>query len=323
MHEHLLSDLSPLIEMDVPASRRWLLDEPVRLDNYDAIRRHGDNRGNMRLTSELDATEEMHTYRASGGSAIVESTSIGIGRDPTGLARISRATGVQIIMGAGYYVADVHPSLLIHTPVEEIAEMIQAEAVDGVTDECIRPGIIGEIGLSWPVHPTEEKVLRAASQAQVATGLPLQIHPGRNERAPLDALRIVRDAGGIAARSVMSHVDRTLFSLDDMKKVAESGCYLEFDLFGQESSFYKHGPIDMPNDATRIDYIMALIDNGFGRQIVVSQDICHKVHMEKYGGEGYSHILRNVIPLMLRKGMTRDDVRLVCVDNPREVLTRR
>jgi phosphotriesterase-related protein len=51
-----------------------------------------------------------------------------------------------------------------------------------------------------------------------------------------------------------------------MRELATTGCYLEFDLFGQESSFYPMAPIDIPNDATRIGYLRALSDAGFGEE---------------------------------------------------------
>ena len=59
---------------------------------------------------DLETTiEEVRRYRDAVGGAIVDETTIGIGRNPEGLARISRESGVHIIMGAGFYVAAVHP----------------------------------------------------------------------------------------------------------------------------------------------------------------------------------------------------------------------
>lgn len=119
------------------------------------------------------------------------------------------------------------------------------------------------------------------------------------------------------SRVIMSHLDRTLFDLDSMLRLADTGCYLEFDLFGQESSYYPLADIDMPNDATRVDYLTALIARGYGRRLLVAQDICTKTHLRKYGGEGYRHLLRNVVPLMRRKGMSDDEIADITVNNPR------
>jgi phosphotriesterase-related protein len=119
----------------------------------------------------------------------------------------------------------------------------------------------------------------------------------------------------------MGHLDRTLFSSEDLLDLAATGCYLEYDLFGQESSYYAHAPIDMPNDAMRINYIRDLIEAGYGDRIVVSQDICQKSNLTSYGGHGYAHILDNVVPVMLRKGMTEIDIDRILIHNPACALT--
>ena len=49
------------------------------------------------------AIKEAVRFKLAGGCTIVEMSSIGLSRDPLGLARISRATGLNIIMGTGFY----------------------------------------------------------------------------------------------------------------------------------------------------------------------------------------------------------------------------
>jgi len=77
--------------------------------------------------------------------------------------------------------------------------------------------------------------------------------------------------------------------------------------------------IDLPTDHQRINEIMELIEAGFIKQILISQDIWNKHQRVKYGGWGYDHILRNAIPVMLEKGMTREQVETIIVDNPRRI----
>ena len=323
-HEHLLSDLSWYYDVTVsslPAGVRGRSLEPICLENYGWVRRNWiSNKQNMSLTSESDAIAEMRKYIASGGGSVVDATSKGIARDPEGLVRISRATGVGVVMGAGYYVVEAHPDEVGRMSEEELAESIVRDVVEGADGTGINSGIIGEIGLGYPMHPDEEKVLRAAAKAQVETGAPLLIHPGRDPAAPVDAMRIVREAEGDPERTVMSHIDRTIFSLGEVLELAKTGCYVEFDLFGQESSYYPLAPIDMPNDAARINYLMGLMDAGFGHKLVIAQDICTKVHLSKYGGEGYNHILENVVPIMRRKGMSAQEVDTILVHNPAHIL---
>ncbi len=314
-HEHLLVNLLPKAMRDQPG-------EPIRLETLGWLRRNWtQNPENLRLTDQNEATEEIRLYKAAGGEAIVDVTCIGIARDPNKLVEISRETGVKVIMGSGYYTQAFHPSEIEDEAEDTIARRIVADVCDGVDGTDIKSGIIGEIGLDWPVTDGEAKVLRAAALAQTETGAAINIHPGRNTAAPMDAIRIVKEAGGNVERTAMSHIDRTIFSIEAMLELADTGCYLEFDLFGHESSHYPISPIDQPNDAVRIDYLMALIAKGYRDKLLISQDICTKIRLTIYGGEGYAHIRENIIPLMERKGMSDQDIKALTVDNPAHLLT--
>jgi phosphotriesterase-related protein len=314
-HEHLLVNLLPPPLRDAPG-------EPIQLETLGRLRRHWtSNPENLHLDSIEDAIDEMRRYRDAGGGTLVDATCIGIGRDPAGLLRISEETGVHVVMGSGYYEAVYHPAEVETLAEEAIAERIERDILEGVGESGVRSGIIGEIGLGHPVKPPEEKVLRAAAAAQRATGAAILIHPPRHPDGPRDALRILSQAGGDPERAIVCHIDRTLFDLAPMLELATTGCYLEFDLFGQESSFYPLTSIDMPNDATRIDYLVGLIQAGFGERLLVSQDICTKIHLTRFGGESYTHILENVIPMMELKGLGKDEIRMICVQNPAGVLT--
>jgi phosphotriesterase-related protein len=170
-------------------------------------------------------------------------------------------------------VHEYHPPRIDEMSEEEIRDQIVRDVLEGAPDPGlgaetpgmvesgmgwpstgIRSGLIGEIGLTWPVHPNERKVLRASAQAQVASGAPMTIHPGRNPQAPMDAIRTVEDAGGDLSRTVMGHLDRTVFELDGLLELAQTGCYLEFDLFGWQESFYPLAPVDLPNDGIRANW---------------------------------------------------------------------
>ena len=63
-----------------------------------------------------------------------------------------------------------------------------------------------------------------------------------------------------------------------MLEFAELKAYNEFDLFGNECSYYQVNPLtDFPNDSTRINRLKMLIDHGFGDKITISHDI-HTKH---------------------------------------------
>lgn len=324
-HEHLLIHFSRWAD-EAGIAAGTPSDDPrasqtLTLGNVGWARRNWhlsrDNRG---LDEEDVATDELRLFKAAGGGAIVDATNPDLGRDPAALVRIARASGVQIVMGAGHYIGEMHPLDMEARSEEEIVAAIIADVTTGCDGTAIRAGIIGEIGCSEPMLPNERKALRAAARAMRATGAPLLVHPGRGTSAPLAAMRVVEEAGGDPRRTIMSHIDRTLFDPADMLTLARTGCYLEFDLFGQESSYYPLSPIDMPNDATRVDHLIRLIAAGFGEKLLVAQDICRKTALVAYGGEGYAHILDNVVPLMHRKGMAEAAIDAILVHNPAQVL---
>jgi len=120
----------------------------------------------------------------------------------------------------------------------------------------------------------------------------------------------------------MGHLDRTAFRWDVMKRIAKSGCYLEFDIFGQENSYYRLNPdFDIPNDATRLQWIEWLISEGYVERIIISHDTGNKHCLLRYGGGGYHYIVECIVPRMRGKGFKEEHIQAILVDNPRRVLS--
>lgn len=323
MHEHLLSDLWRGIPESAADSERPRYLESLSRRSYHWNRLHH-GRDDLRLSSVTTAVSELTYYKRAGGRTVVDVTSRGLGRRPLGLREIAERSGVNIVMGCGYYCQAYMPASLRNRTVDDIAQEMVRDAVEGVAKTGVRAGIIGEIGMSWPVGELEQRVLTAAAIAQRETGLAISLHPGRSIEAPLAHLKSLASDGADISRVIVGHIDRTLFSDADIARVADFGCYVEFDLFGQENSYYSlNSAVDMPNDAVRIDRIRALVGRGSGSQVLISQDICHKTNLLAYGGEGYSHILTNVLPMMVRRGLSEADVQQITIDNPARALARR
>ena len=172
-----------------------------------------------------------------------------------------------------------------------------------------------------PLTSNERKVLRAAASAQRETGAAILIHPGRNARAPGEILGVLAEAGADIGRTIIGHLDRTITDPTAVVELAESGCYLEYDLFGIESSYYPLVPdTDMPSDAQRMDAIGWLIEEGHGERVVIAQDICSKHRLVKYGGHGYAHVLDNIVPRMRPRGFSEEDIHRIVVSNPARIL---
>ena len=302
-HEHLLSDVTCLYVEPTTASDRFMSRQPITIDNLWWLRYHYNNHlDNLRLDDERVAIEEALLYGQLGGQTIVDATTIGESPDPLGLARISRATGLNIVAATGYYVAPSHPPNVNDMTVEEITRKLVSD-------------------ITWPLDPNERKVLTAAAIAQQETNVAISIHPGRNEEAPKEIIDILLEAGASPEKIIMGHIERTIFEMDDLERIASYGCYIEWDLFGQELSYYSLAPhISRPTDAQRLDQIAALTKKGYTNKILVSHDIGGKTHLVKYGGHGYGHILRVIVPWMYQRGFTEKTVRAILIDNPTTVL---
>lgn len=323
MHEHLLADashLEPTADDTKTLARR---DAAMSPEMASYIKYGGQpNLDNARLDDPEDAIVELAAFREAGGSTLVEVTSLGLNRDAAGLRAISERAGVNIIMGGSYYVGASHPEDMALRDEEAIAAAIVRDVLDGVDGTGVCTGIIGEVGCSWPLEEMEKKVLRASAHAQALTGAPLSIHPGRHEDAPMEIADVLAAAGADLRRTIMCHLERTIFTRATMKRFAETGCALEFDLFGHENSFYWPAPhLAMPNDAQRLDWLAWLIEQGFGDQIIVSHDNDNKIFLTRFGGPGYAHLLVNIAPRMKLWGIEEGAVDAMFVATPARLLT--
>ncbi|XP_061151605.1 phosphotriesterase-related protein [Syngnathus typhle] len=278
---------------------------------------------NLLLCQETEAVrDELLAYKKAGGGSVVENTTTGIDRDLPTLRRLAKETGVNIVAGAGYYVDCTHSDDTRKTSVEKLTDIIIGEVLHGADGTDIRCGVIGEIGTGWPITDSERKVLQAAAHAQAQLGCPVIIHPGRNAAAPAEVVRILQEAGGDIGKTVMSHLDRTIFSYSELLDFAENGSYLEYDLFGLETLNYVFNrDVDMPSDSQRINALVFLVKEGYEDKIVIAHDIHTKDRLCKYGGHGYSHILLNIVPKMLTRGISQTQVDKILVDNPKRWLT--
>ena len=319
MHEHVLWDVT---RPEVRARCGPGDEVEIRLDTvWEINRRSILDFGNQHNHDRGVALAELVRLKESGGSAVVDLSNLGLDPDPEGLRWLSRESGVHVIQGAGFYVDEYMPEEVRAMTVDELAAEMVAQVDEGCWGTPVRAGIIGEIGCMWPLRDFERKSLVAAALAQQATGASINVHPGRHADAPAEIVDLLATAGADVERVVISHIDRTFFSTDEALRLADTGCVLEYDFFGIETSYYWFADADLPTDYMRLAYIRALIEHGHGERIVISHDICTKTRLVTHGGHGYGHIVRNVVPLMRRKGFTEHEIDTILVRTPRRLLT--
>ncbi len=331
-HEHLVIDTTCYYRQPEETSERALGESPVEIDKLGLLRRNLFRLRDNLVLSDLElAIEEASEFRNLGGGTIVDVTPPDIGRDPIALQEISRLTGLHVVMGCGHYVHIAHPASLEDEPPEAIAERLIAEISDGVGETGVRPGIIGEIGTWHPLHPREEKVLRAAARAQRETGLALTIHVHIAARRGHDVLDILDQEDVDPSRVVLGHLDIALGHLDAdfleamdyHRSLAERGCFIEYDTVGEEvfaPGSDQTPPFWTPLDLTRARAVAWLLEHGFGDRLLLSHDVFTKSQLIRYGGFGYGHILRDFEHRLREVGVGDADLTRLLSDNPQRML---
>ena len=247
MHEHIFVDLNEPREDaeqwrwtdrggNLAATAVGLYHRPLTMDFVDLVRLGHPNRDNRLLADERTAVSELMEFKRRGGTTIVETTSIGLRRDPLALRRVARATGLNIVMGASWYRKTYHPPDMNDRSVESLTGEIVRDVAFGVGDTGIRAGIIGEVGIvagyapqepepvrhsGNPLTANEIKVIKASARASRLTGAPVSLHIYREQPQVLDLLQ---REGVDLSRVIVGHSDPLVADIPFMKRLLERAC---------------------------------------------------------------------------------------------------
>jgi phosphotriesterase-related protein len=266
------------------------------------------------LDDEQLAIEELLPFREAGGRSMVDLTVPDSKRDPEAIARISEATGVQVVMGCGWYREPYYPPEIDRMSVRALAAVLRDEIEEGVGPGHIRPGIVGEIGSNKGfLSAKEERVFRAAARAAKESGLALNTH-SVGDRVGLEHLAVLAEEGLDLGRAIVGHADTYLY-LDYQLEIVRRGAVVSFDQIGM----YPHSTWWMEKVAWLIDELWAA---GFGDRIVLSTDICKKAHLRAFKGPGYVYLLDTYIPFLRERGVTQAQLDQMLVHTPRRMLER-
>jgi phosphotriesterase-related protein len=320
MHEHIFIDFqNPVARATISrATDIGLHLAPVGLDILSDVRfRRIPNRDNLYLTDLGEAIDEVMEFKRRGGQAIVDVTSIGLGRDPHALQQVSQATGLSIVMGAGWYQKQFHPADMDHRTVEELTEVIVRDVTVGVRGTSIRSGIIGEVGINGdPLTENEMKSIRAAARASRVTGAAISFHVGGRGEEKFEVLDAVAAEGADLQRVIMGHSNSIANDVPFMTRLLERGVFIQFDTLGRPDG--RLGGVD---DAKVARGIVELVEAGYADRILLSQDVCNKIQLKKYGGTGFSYVVEHFLPVLRTLGVGEEDIHKMMVENPRRSLT--
>lgn len=321
-HEHLLCDLRPLV---APLDNGVFYDK-VALENYGELSRNPYAvLDNAVLDDKECLVDELNRLKKAGCNLVADVTTADFGRDPQFYKELSEKTGVHIVAGCGCYVEGSVSDELKSKSVAELRQIIIDDLTKGMDGTDIKAGVIGEIGSGMETSEAEYKFLQAAAEAQNETGYGMHIHACLWNREGLNALDYVISKGAKPEKICVDHSD-VLLDEEYILGILDRGAYMEFDDYGKEYFVDRRNRNlllhSFATDPERVKFMKKLIDKGYAKQILITNDICLKSMLHKYGGWGYDHIFQNIIPMMEDFGISQKDINTILHDNPIKFLER-
>lgn len=278
---------------------------------------------------------------ALGFGTVVDLSPYGVvGRDGDGanvvlLREISRQAGINIVTGTSVYLESFSPRWAVLATLDEMTRRFIADATDGIGATGVRAGMIGEqaTGLDR-ITPHEEKCLRAAARAHRETGLALVTHTTHGTMA-LEQVDILTEEGADLSRVVIGHMD-THPETDYVRRVADRGVLIAFDTIGKQCWDFRVEPLPdaMPDgefikhaylraDRTRAERIAVLLEQGYGDQILLAQDLTGSevyLNPDTHGQWGYGYLGAVFSALLAEYGVSAGHLDAMTRVNPARVL---
>ena len=272
----------------------------------------------------------------SGVRSLVELTPIGLGRDPVVLREVAERTGLNIIVGAAFYLEPYSPAWAQAAELDEIEATFVREATVGIDGTDIKVGIFGEQASGLGViTPFEEKCLRAVARAHRATGLSINTHCTHGTM-PLRQIEILREEGADLSRAIIGHMDQAGF--DAVLAVVETGVNVAYDTFGKELWDFVLAPPDrsqqpegefakrayLRRDTSRLQEVVELVHRGYADRVFLSQDMTGLeayLNPETHGRHGYAYLGNVIVPALAGLGVPDQAIEQMLVENPARLLT--
>lgn len=283
-HEHLYFDFSAdaqpddrfpeLFDGTITATDAWKLRESPYC-----------SRDNMRVDDDELIGAALTAFAAVGGRTVIDVTPAAIGRRPERLREASERSGVRIVMGAGFYMEDFHDE---HDRGLSADDMVATILADFAETAAVRPGVLGEIGVSPAFTDWERRSLRAAAIAQRQLGVPLYVHIPSWERLGHEVLDVVLAEDVQPGAVVLCHLDASGTDAEYQLSLAARGARLEFDMIGMPYWLTGEGQCPTP-DATAAA-IATLVDHGHSSQLLLSHDLWLKSMHTEFGGNGLTYV---------------------------------
>jgi phosphotriesterase-related protein len=302
MHEHIFN-LTAEIQLVHPGFNGW--DPEVKI---------------------AEAREQLRAVKEAGIDTIVELSPIGLGRSLDLIRRAAEGSGLNLILATGLYTYDVlprpwhfqGPGTLLDGE-EPLDALMRADLSEGIEGSGVRPGMlkcaIDAAGLTEHV----ERVVRSVCRVHRETGTPVCIHTSAPHERGREALRVLGEEEVDPARVMLAHCGDTT-DLDYLEELAGSGVLLGMDRFGLD--------VLLPHE-DRVATVVAMCERGHADKMILSQDAMvftdwfpPGLREQTAPNWHFLHVVQDVVPELLRRGVTQEQVDLMLRANPRAFFER-
>ncbi len=246
---------------------------------------------------------------AAGVTALVECSTVGVGRNLAVLRALADATPIHIVAPTGVYRDAYIPEGLREVSEDNLADLWTAELTEGIEGTSIRAGFI-KLAMSDD-GPTalEIRNLRAAARASQNTDAAIASHT-IGGKIVIQEMDILEEAGLDLQRFIWVHA-QTAPDIVTLKEAVRRGAYAELDTVGAP----------FQSQAALLETACALIEAGFVDHLLLSHDAgwynpARPDGFPEEGYRGYTALVRAFIPELLKRGITEEQVRLITVVNP-------
>lgn len=253
---------------------------------------------------------KLMALKEAGCGTFVDVTPVTLARDSGFLREASQRSGLHIVAATGLY---KDPGIPFHFDrfwdIDKLADLFVRDITQGMDGTDVKAGII-KVGTSLGrITEAEQKVLRAAARAQCRTGVPITTHTDGSTMGR-EQLDICEQEGADLGRVIVGHSDGIL-DLNYHRGLMRRGAYVGFDRTTR----------DEVSDRARALQIKTLVEEGFGRQIVLSIDAqLHWLWPPGFNERDHTQFLRGFVPLLREVGLSQQAIDALLIENPRAVL---
>jgi phosphotriesterase-related protein len=245
--------------------------------------------------------------RAAGVAVLVDAAPVGMGRRADIIVAVSRAARLPVLLPTGLYCDRFMPEWARAASEEDVRDWMVGELIGGIEETRVEASWIKLCASDGGLTEQEQKALRAAAGAGVATDATVGCHIESGVVAR-HALDIVERSGYSAERFVWIHADHEADGAFH-EELARRGAWVEFDAIGHARG-----------DTWHIDRIRQMLDAGLGGRVLLSMDSgwYDPALSECRAGciEGYTYLSETFLPKLRRAGVDEATVGTLTRDNP-------